>query len=75
MKIKYFSKMQKKLKDIHREVLEVLDGVSAVSPAVSVDDAVGDALHHAVNRVTFVLNKMNLKHKNFSCFYRNTASP
>ena len=34
-------------------MLEVFDGVGAVGPAVSVDDAVGDALHHAVNRVTF----------------------
>ena len=36
-------------------MLEILDGVGAVGPAVGVDDAVGDALDHAVNRVTKIL--------------------
>ena len=36
-------------------MLEVLDGVGAVGPAVGVDDAGGDALDHAVNRVTEIL--------------------
>ena len=40
---------------VHCEVLEVLDGVGAVGPAVGVDDAGGDALDHAVNRVTEIL--------------------
>ena len=38
-------------------MLEVLDGVGAVGPAVSVDDAIGDTLDHAVNRVTEILRR------------------
>ena len=45
------------IQDIYGEVLEVLDGVGAVCPAVGVDDAGGDALDHAVNRVTEILRR------------------
>ena len=38
-------------------MLELLDGVGAVGPAVSVDYAGGDALDHAVNRVTEILRR------------------
>ena len=36
-------------------MLQVLDGVGAVGPAVRVDDAGGDSLDHAVNRVPKIL--------------------
>ena len=40
---------------IYRDMLQSLDCVGAVGPAVSVDDAGGNALDHAVNRVTKIL--------------------